>query len=368
MSTVVVTILHIPGCLNVHYKKFYSFKLDEKYVKIYLHRRNKGLRIQDSTNKILRLANKTALNKPLTEFTGGYIIELGVQDKEGIPVNKYDFLYILEHGEADRDVFVIEQFFTEMVLFVEFEKFEKSVFDNEETRKGYNRSIFKAYNHFATKYVLASSHGMLDELPINGESSSLSFSLKQAHFEKKGALTDEEYLKRTSALPFTRTSVVVEQVGRSGMTGASEDQIDELSRNFKNSIREKLRIEDSFLASALVELSKQHHKFALLEAFIAVEGVVERCLIEKRKGTNVSQRVIDDFKRETGIGYQTNIEIPLALGKVDDAYIKLVENLNGVRRTRNKIVHDGLSIDYSVAADAIAVCTKYIQFLQSKMA
>jgi|GEM_PF-4358180 len=368
MSTVVATILQLPGYLNVHYEKFYSFKLEDKYVKIYLHRRNKGLKIQDSANETLRLANKTALKKPLTEFTGGYIFELGVNDKEGNPVNKEDFLYILEHGEADRDVFVIEQFFTELVLFVEFDKFDKSVFDNDETRISYNRSIFKAYNHFAAKYVLASRNGLLDELPINGQSSNLSFSLKQACFEKKGTLTDEEYLKSTSGLPFTRTSVVVEQVGRSGMTGAGQDQIDELSTNFKKSIREKLSIEDSFLASALVELSKQHHKFALLEAFIAVEGVVERFLTQKKKETNVAQKNLDDFKRETGIGYQTNIEIPLALGKVDDAYVKLLENLNGVRRTRNKIVHDGLSIDHIVAAEAIGVCREYIQFLQSKMA
>jgi hypothetical protein len=353
--------------LNVNYKEFYSFTLDDKPVKVYLFKRNKGIKIQDSNNGIVRLSNKTTLKSPLVEFKEGYIYELGVRDKEGKPVNPEDFIYVLEKGEAERDLFVVETFFNTLILFVEFDTFDKSVFEDDEARISYNRSILKAYNHFAAKYALAEGNGILDPIAAGGQSYNLSYSLRQAYFDKSGDLIDEDYLKTTNGLAFTRTSIVFERIGGHGIPGSDEQHIQNASATLKSSISKELSNEDSFLASALVELNKQNFKFALLEGFIAVEAIAEQFMSKKKKETNVPQKSLDDFSRETGIGYQTNIEIPLALGKVDETYKQLIDDLNRIRRLRNKIVHEGLSVDHAIASDGIHVCRAYVAFLQSKL-
>lgn len=87
---------------------------------------------------------------------------------------------------------------------------------------------------------------------------------------------------------------------------------------------------------------------------------------KRKKESNIPEKTVDEFNRETGIGYKMNIEIPLALGKADHAYTTMLQKINIIRKQRNNIVHRGAEVDINTATKALKTIKSFINYLNGK--
>jgi hypothetical protein len=366
MHVGIVTFLKYPGFLNVKYGLYYQFTLEGKNVVIGLNGHQKGVKIMDDNNYHVSHSNKVSLSRPIQDFTKGHIISLGAATDRNIKlVDKDSLQFSVEPDQINkRDVFVIERFYTDFIVIVEFDKFDKKIFDDDNRREQYNRSIIKAFNHFIVKYNTVTNSGNLLPIVSLGKQSNVSYILRQGFFEIKPETNFYQYIKKDTSWQLQPTSFVFEQVAMDGIKGATDKIINGFTEALKEALRYKVTIVEQFLSSSWLEFNKMNYKYSFLEAFLAIEVSVQDYLTGKKAKTNIPQKILDDYSRETGIAYQTNIEIPLTLGTVDTKYNNLLSDINKIRKLRNNIVHSGEEVTAEQTRDAIHKIKEFVSYLK----
>ena len=366
MHAGVVTFLRYPGFLNIKYESYYQFILEGKNVVIGLNGHQKGVKIMDDNNYHVSHANKVSLFQPIQDFTKGHIISLGAAANPSTKlVDENSLQFSVEPDQTKkRDVFVIERLYTDFLVFVEFENFDKKLFNDDNKRHQYNRSVINAFNHFIIKYNTITNSGNLLPIVSSGKQSNVSYILRQVFFEIKPGTNFHQYIKKDTVWELQPTSFVFEQVATEGIKGANEETINGFTEAFNEALKSKVTIVEQFISSAWIEFNKMNYKYSFLEAFLAIEVSVQDFLTAKKRKTNIPHKILDDYSKETGIAYQTNIEIPLALGTVDAQYHKLLSEINKIRKLRNNIVHSGEEVSAEQTKDAIHTIKEIVSYLK----
>nr|WP_295870391.1 hypothetical protein [uncultured Chitinophaga sp.] len=365
MKAIITTLIRHQGVLPIKYEHWFQFLFKNKKAAIGLNKVTKGINVTDNENSLKNGQNCIELEHSLNKFTKGHIFKIEPDDTED---DNFKNLHLLWEPDNGREVFITETYFTDIFVFLEFDNFKEEIYNDDNLRIRYNKQILECLNLFIKKYNKVTRSGNLSHLE-NSESSKESFVLKQNYFVIDDDNTFEHYLQRGLELNMTATSLFIEPVGRSGIILNDHSSVNSMTEEMEKELLQNITLEEEFLSHALEQYTiKQNYKYAFLEAFLAIESSVEKFLEAKKIEANIPQKNIDDFRREVGIGYKINIELPIALlGNTPSNFNIMLNDLNTIRQKRNKIVHQGIGITAAEAYEAINKIYAFVTFLETKI-
>jgi hypothetical protein len=359
MKAVVATILRHEGYIPVEHNTWFRFKYQGREAAIQIKRLEKGMHIEDNLNHYVRREKWTELKDPLDKFSSGHLMGLNAVESDQ---THREQIFAGYQTASDKEVFFMETYYADFWIFLEFPDFRSNVYEDDEKRKRYNKQVFGAFNQFIISFNGVLHFGNVRHLSEEGNTHK--YVLKQTYFKLTEQETFETVLQKRGEILFQATSIMAGKLGASGIKGYSDQQIKDYSINLRSSLEKDPLPEEHFLSHAL-ELLHLHDnaKYAFLEAFLAVESSVDRFLDKKKEEAGISKKNNDDFKRETGIGYKMNIELPLALNGKDAEFEELLEAVNKIRKERNGIVHAGKEIPEAEVRTAITIVYRLVRYL-----
>jgi hypothetical protein len=93
-------------------------------------------------------------------------------------------------------------------------------------------------------------------------------------------------------------------------------------------------------AQRAVELHRSG-KTAIVECTIALEIAVSEVVSAAKMEAGVSKKKLDEYKKEIGLGYQMNVDLPMLAGPLSDDERQVLGAADAVRKRRNEIIHAG---------------------------
>jgi hypothetical protein len=108
------------------------------------------------------------------------------------------------------------------------------------------------------------------------------------------------------------------------------------------------------LIKALEELEIGHNAhYAFLLAFIAGEAMLTAYLHEIKVKRGASKNKLKDYEDEVPFSYMLNVELPVLLGTTDEADRQIIGKVDGIRKKRNRVIHEAEHVSAEEALDAI---------------
>jgi hypothetical protein len=140
-------------------------------------------------------------------------------------------------------------------------------------------------------------------------------------------------------------------------------------------IAERLKTETPFdeayedLLRAFEELSiNENPKWALLDVFMATELAIAQFVNKAKIAKGVSKAKLEDFRRDIGISYMINVDLPLVLHPLAVNERKIIQNVDAVRKKRNDVVHEGAAVSKEEALFAINAASDLFKLLKERAA
>lgn len=128
-----------------------------------------------------------------------------------------------------------------------------------------------------------------------------------------------------------------------------------------------LKEEFRLLEKAFEEIDlNNNYKYALLESFIVAESLISRLLRKIKLEKGVSKGKLEDYETEVGIGYQINVEIPVLFDDLTNDERQILGNVDKIRKVRNKVVHEGISVSEETALEAINSVSNLIAMFSTR--
>jgi uncharacterized protein YutE (UPF0331/DUF86 family) len=366
MIALLVTVLKYPCYLPIDKEHWFQFVFEKSKIAISINKVEKGINIVDNGNSINKGEGNIFLSNPLSSFSQGHFMELKSVNKltleEG---NDFEKLFASYDLRDKSEIFITENYYTEFVIYVEIDNFDKETFENDKKRQRYNNKLYRAFNYYIRKYNKSFKAGNIAH--INTKDPEL-FILKQQYIILDGNKVFEHYLLRGTHFNLKPTEINnSHSIAATGFIERNKDILKENTELLEKALSQPELPEDEFLSQALEQYQlRKNFKYSFLEAFIAIESVVERFLYKKKREVNIEKKQIDDFKTEVGIGYKTNIELPLAIGFVDKEFEELLKEINKIRKLRNLVVHQGVDVEPGQAISAINIIYKFVNYLEEK--
>jgi len=125
-------------------------------------------------------------------------------------------------------------------------------------------------------------------------------------------------------------------------------------------VAERLRSDAPFdeesedLLRAFEELSvNENPKWAFLDVFMAAELAIAKFVNENKIARGVSSAKLRDFRRDIGISYMINVDLPLLLSPLSPQERRVLTGIDVVRKKRNDVVHEGAAVSEDEALRAI---------------
>jgi hypothetical protein len=364
MTVALATLIRHPGYLPIKHNQFYQFQFKGKKVAIGLLNNTKGVKIVDNNNHIKNGDKCVELDKKLDKFTKGYVMKVSTVSNEKDIFNTLQFSYEIDN---DREIFIYESYYTDFFILLEIEDFKIQVYEDDKKRERYNVKVFDAFNYFIRNYNKASKGGNISHIDLQSNKVDSTY-LKQAYFKIDDKNSFESCLEKKESFSMEGTSISMGGIGDTGIIGQTIEEIQKVTHTLQSLLLMPETPENEFLSYALEQLQlRKNYKYAFLEAFLAIEFSIEAFLNAKKIKANISKQQIDDFKREVGIGYKMNIELPLALGTIDNEFKALLSDINKIRKLRNEIVHSGKDVSDGQARGAINSIYSFVDYLKKKM-
>lgn len=362
MKVVLSTHLRYPGYMPLQYDHFFNFLVSNKKAAIKLRNLHKGISILDTDNSLVKAEDSVKFKSNIENLSKGYIIEvLSVKDSNN-PLHKLKVYYEMD---KNKEIFVHESYFTDFLIHLEIDDFREEVFKDDTKRKRYNAKIFEAFNFFVRSYNRTTKTGNVRHIEAN-DNHATSFILYQSFESLTTSNTFENFIKKGGLFKMEPTSVNMSIVGETGFVTDRTDFIAASTTGLTENLGKEDSIEYEFLSHALEQMVlNRNYKYAFLEAFLAIESSIDNFLDKKKLNANISKQYLEDFKREVGIGYKMNIELPLAIGFLDEKFKNLLIEINKIRKLRNEIVHRGTSITHIQARSAIDNIYMFVDHLKS---
>jgi hypothetical protein len=107
-------------------------------------------------------------------------------------------------------------------------------------------------------------------------------------------------------------------------------------------------------------------KTAVIECTIAVEVSVSQLVAAEKLKRGVSKRKLDEYKKEVGIGYQLNVDLPMLLAPLTLEERGLIGAVDAIRKRRNEVIHEGAQPDREEGQRAVKTVRDFLNFLHSR--
>lgn len=107
-------------------------------------------------------------------------------------------------------------------------------------------------------------------------------------------------------------------------------------------------------------------KTAIIECTIAVEVSVSEIVAEEKLRRGVSKKKLDEYKKEVGIGYQLNVDLPMLLSPLTPEERGLIGAVDAIRKRRNEVIHQGAQPDREEGRRAVKAVREFLEFLRSR--
>ena len=105
-------------------------------------------------------------------------------------------------------------------------------------------------------------------------------------------------------------------------------------------------------------------KTAVIECTIAIEAAVSELVADEKLKRGVSKKKLDEYKKEVGIGYQLNVDLPMLLAPLTPQERGLIGAVDSIRKRRNAVIHEGAQPDREEGQRAVAVVRDFLNFLR----
>ena len=109
-----------------------------------------------------------------------------------------------------------------------------------------------------------------------------------------------------------------------------------------------------------------NYKSALLNSFLAIETSLTNFINLKLSEANISNKEQKKYKMEMGIGLKLNILLKSIIKQLNEKEIKLLKDVDDLRKLRNSLVHDGVEITETEAKESIKISQEFVAFLELK--
>jgi hypothetical protein len=107
-------------------------------------------------------------------------------------------------------------------------------------------------------------------------------------------------------------------------------------------------------------------KTAVIECTIAIEIAVEQVVTSAKLKGGVSKKKLDEYKKEVGLGYQLNVDLPMILAPLTIDERGIIGAADAVRKRRNLIVHEGVQPTREEGQQAASAVRVLLDFLHSR--
>jgi hypothetical protein len=121
------------------------------------------------------------------------------------------------------------------------------------------------------------------------------------------------------------------------------------------------------LLRAFEELTvNENPTWALLDIFMAAELAIAQFVNRSKIAKGVSKTKLEDFRRDIGVSYMINVDLPLLLSPLSAQERKTIECIDSVRRKRNNVVHEGAVVSKDEALNAINAASHLFDLLKRR--
>ena len=107
-----------------------------------------------------------------------------------------------------------------------------------------------------------------------------------------------------------------------------------------------------------------NYNAAFLNAFISIEVYVSRFVEKFYSDRKISNKKIKAYKKEAGMAYKLNIILPIIFGEPSDDHLEKIHDADKIRSKRNKLVHEGLQVDFEGAKFATNTAINLISIIE----
>jgi len=102
--------------------------------------------------------------------------------------------------------------------------------------------------------------------------------------------------------------------------------------------------------------------------FAATELAIAQFVNKAKIAKGVSKAKLEDFRRDIGISYMINVDLPLVLHPLAVNERKIIQNVDAVRKKRNDVVHEGAAVSKEEALFAINAASDLFKLLKERAA
>ena len=144
------------------------------------------------------------------------------------------------------------------------------------------------------------------------------------------------------------------------------DEANEVMRRFlQGGVPVPLSRETLAGAQRAVDLHRSG-KTSIIECTMAMEIAVSEVVAEAKLRAGVSKKKLDEYKKEVGLGYQLNVDLPMLLSPLSNEERSLIGAADAVRKRRNAIIHEGIQPSRQEGEQAVAAIRKLLDMLRSR--
>lgn len=340
-----------PSHLFLEYAPPFLFELESIQYAVIVTRHLSSLITNDYDNKIVHVESENEKHKYEPEKK-----EIGISDKslvvtlEGNVIN-----YAIDYSKH---------------LFREFysKDYTEIIISFETTEKAKNTDLAqKAMNFFIDSYRLVSNDILtltLDKMPyVSNVFKEYFHPYTQEELklpkEKRSVISRAVNLGvKTVRFPFWNTQ------GKKFQTDPKKN-----AENLVKFFNEKKTpdVLSEFVLKAREELYiHKNYKYSFIESWTTLEIAIASILKKIKLEKGISKNKIDMYEGEVGISYLLNIELPLVYTPNDEVFKKLISRVDGVRKIRNKVIHENRSITEQEAIDALTTCIEFLNHMGYK--
>ena len=182
--------------------------------------------------------------------------------------------------------------------------------------------------------------------------------------------TSESDWKKRIAVPAEQIPIdrhrVVSSYAQEGTFSFDRAEADAIMRRYFADAR-PVPLGRETLSGALraVDLNRSG-KTAVVECTIALEIAVSEVVTAAKLKGGVSKKKLDEYKKEVGIGYQLNVDLPIILAPFSDADRQILGAADAVRKRRNQIIHEGTQATREEGQQAVAAVRALLNLLHTK--
>jgi hypothetical protein len=121
-----------------------------------------------------------------------------------------------------------------------------------------------------------------------------------------------------------------------------------------------------FLRAHEAAYYRRNFRYALLEAFTAVEVCVSRFLNTAMISRGVSKGKLEEYESEVSMAYKLNIELPLLLNNINNKEREVIGSVDKLRKLRNAVIHTGRPVSEVEAKESVRVTGALFDMLVSR--